>query len=268
MSISQVYKTSQFRGVLKATNPNDGTDNNFFVTPSGTEVSQIPIGVISLVKIGNIIFMNIPLFNFMTTGNDDEIRLEILWTKKIGNLLTYEPMSKYDPEFIPNTNNLILNSSKIYTSYNPANDIASNSKVPIPATPISPSSLDIGDYIRYCIQKIPSTGVISACNSFSNIDGGLPESTVNFGFSVTTPTVSYIPIPPVANAGNGVSGSKGITDYNKYINFNFKKLAVANPNDPLFKIELVITNSYSQYFLNDQMRYPITVLPFIYTYYV
>lgn len=261
MSSSQIYINSDFRGVLKATKILDGSDQPFFRLPNNTTVSQIDIGIISLVRLGNIVYMNFPLFNFMSANiaANQETKLEILWQDvnyvNGSPVITYEPMSTFITDYIPKVASVASdngNKGSVYRTF-AGNDATTLAKIPDAAVKIL--ELNANDYFKYCMQHVPSTGLISTANAA----GALPTSCTNFslpGGSVC-PIQSYIPT---------TADGKGNSSYNKYICYDFNK--ITSGANPAYKLSLVITDDDAEYYFADNMSYPVTIYPFVYVYYV
>lgn len=250
MSITEIYKSSQFHAVLRATNPTNNTVNNFFILPNGTATSQIDIGIISLVRIGNIVYMNIPLFTFVNQSNADKVKLEILWSKPNSDPeepFLYYSMSEYDSLFIPNINNISAVSKEVYVEYTAGNPSAST-LVPNASVPIK--NIPTNNFIRYCIQPILANGQRAISGL---VPDSRPNQCENFGFSGEQ--LSILSIIP--------SGGNQNVIYTKFISYNLTKKA-----DAPFDMALIISTDNIQYLENDEVRYPNTILPFIYTYYV
>lgn len=251
----------QFRGVIESKD-DLGADINFFITNVNgvsTPVSRIDIGIITLVRIANIVYMNIPAFTFVNTGDAADFTLEIKWVKSVPNpngppTITYESMATFNPDFIPSTSKVVSNyGSNVYFTY------SGGGNTMLPNVSQSFLNLPLNGYITYCSQKLNAGGLLP--NTTVN-----PGVTTDFSFGVVPPFTSPSESYTILSTGVGVYE---VSNNSKYIKFAIIRNTVSQ-NNPIsdFNLKLLISTDQSLELNNEAFRYPVTIYPSIYTYYV
>lgn len=264
MSISQNYLNFTIKARLYAftyTEPQAAFD--LFQTPTeATKTNFVELGNISIIKIERIVYMLLPLVNFMITNAPEvDYFLEIKYLKNDG---TYASISELGNDIVPSYQRVIAGGNNaLYIENDPPGNFTTALPIlgnppNILSLPYVANSLDNSSYFKYCPQRLNNVSYKLGASS-----GGAPSSNNGYGFKDLNEFESNIGALTYRNAEVG----QIIGNFDTYISFIFSKNPDDDPTGP-FRTTLNFVDAELRTYISNERRLPFTILPSIYTYYV